>query len=236
MIPIRNVTMLLFTGAVVAAHSLAQAQTAPDAKAIVDQSSAFARDLRTVYGDFISTTTDAQGQQRPMHTQVWAEPPDKMATRHTSPKGYSTFYVNGLQSTIYVQRTNTYMISQRVDPTITSDIMGLLDAGMGPGGSLADNDGKRQITFVGKEPVAGVACNHLRVVLPGSGSADVWIADGAQPLPVYIRMALTQPSPTNGETYMRWIVNKPIPPETFQFVPPPGAKKMDGRNQPVKKQ
>ena len=207
----------MFTGATV------QAQTAPDAKPIIEKTGAFARSLKTVYGDFISTTTDRNGPH-PVHTQVWAETPDKMARRFTSPKGSTTFYVNAARTTIYTQSTNKYMSTPRVDPTITNDLMQVLEAGLGPvSPGQPDN---RQITLVGSETVAGIPCKHIRMVEAQTGTADVWIADGAQPLPVYMRSVGAGTGDIN-ESLMRWIVNKPIPPETFQFVPPPGATGRD---------
>lgn len=219
-----GVGFLLGAMLVCATHARAE-QGSPSAEAIIEQSAKFAQSVKTLYGDILSTFTARRG---PMvaRTQVWGELPDKVVTHNASSGGTTIIYQLGTQQTTFFQTKNQYVISNGASTAGASGVQDFLSVGLGTNGPLSGAVGGRQLTFIGKETVAGIPTNHLRVVLSNGTSADLFIADGAQPLPVYVRMTQGQP-PTSSEMSYRWIVDKPVPPGIFQFTPPPGATQLN---------
>lgn len=228
MMRIRTFSALLLSGALLASPNLANAQTSPEAQAVIDQNNAFVARVQTAYGD-ISTTASTNETQAPGRSQVWAQMPDKLVTRTETPTGLIALYLDGPQMATYIQQKNQYYRQQLPAPRAASDLRAMIDGGLGPKGELAGTSETRQITLIGKEPVVGIPCNHLHVELTNGTSSDLWIADGPAPLPVFQRINRTQPQPLNTETYARWVLNQPIPPQAFQFVAPPKAKAFDAR-------
>lgn len=213
--------------------SVAVAETT-DGNAILEQSSKFAQSVKTVYCDTVSTMTSDKG---PIATrmQAWAEAPDKMVTRFESLSGGGGFssYRNGAQRTTFFPKKNQYISKQTTETNIMADLQETLAGPLGKEGPFGSKAGARQVTLIGKDTIGGISTNHVRITTGNGSSGDIWFADGAQPLPVYSTIQVTQPR-MSGQSYSRWTVNQPIPAGTFRFTPPAGATDMMQRTQPNK--
>ena len=190
---------------------------AVDATKLLEQSTQFTQNLKTFYTDVSATMTQA-GQTMPMNVKMWVQMPDKMHMRMEGPMGQAT-YLDGNTMITYMSQTNQYMKMQLPESPMKQMVSGLT------GGAIVGEKQMTGATFVGKETKAGVPCNHLKVQVPGGGQGDLRIAEGAEPLPVYAIVKMAQP-PIESEARMKWVVNQPIPANTFVFTPPAGAKEI----------
>ncbi|MDZ7589355.1 MAG: DUF2092 domain-containing protein [Rubrivivax sp.] len=89
-------------------------------------------------------------------------------------------------------------------------------------------DGVTQGFVVGKSVIEGVRCDHLAFRAPHV-DWQIWIQEGAQPLPR--KLVITTRDVVNAPQFevvvTQWDLQPPITPQTFSFVPPAGAKKID---------
>jgi len=152
---------------------------------------------------------------------------------------------------IYVPRTNEYMV--RPAPSNISSV--LAELGQGPtraamawvGELLRDapfrewRERTETAQYVGLEAAADVKRHHLKIAVPNSG-LDVWVNDGDAPLITRSLLDLSglvsqdQAGEGKGEMIVtfelaNWDVNPDLPPETFRFEPPEGAKQFSGEEE-----
>ncbi len=89
-------------------------------------------------------------------------------------------------------------------------------------------DGVTSGFVVGKTVIEGVRCDHLAFRAPHA-DWQIWIEEGARPLPR--QMVITtrdQPSePQFGFVITKWNLQPPIEPQTFNFVAPKGAQRLE---------
>lgn len=80
---------------------------------------------------------------------------------------------------------------------------------------------------LGKVTVLGVVCNHLAFT-GTNADCQLWIADGAKPLPrkIVINFKNQTGSPQVTQIFSDWDLVSPISDSVFAFVPPDGANKI----------
>jgi hypothetical protein len=80
---------------------------------------------------------------------------------------------------------------------------------------------------LGKATVLGTTCNHL-VFTGANADCQIWIAEGAKPLPrkIVINFKTIEGSPQVTQIFFDWDVVSPISESVFNFVAPVGAGKI----------
>ena len=89
-------------------------------------------------------------------------------------------------------------------------------------------DGVTDGFVVGKAVIEGVLCDHLAFRAPHV-DLQIWIQNGAQPLPrkLVITTRDLDNAPQFAVTVTKWNLKPKFGAQTFAFVPPAGAKKVD---------
>lgn len=89
-------------------------------------------------------------------------------------------------------------------------------------------DGVTEGLVVGKAVIEGVRCDHL-AFRASHVDWQIWVQEGAQPLPrrLLITTRDLPGAPSFGVTMTRWNLQPSFAPQTFEFVPPAGATKVD---------
>lgn len=96
-----------------------------------------------------------------------------------------------------------------------------------------------RVGYAGLVDLDGSACHRLEIEAWGT-TWDLWVSDGPKPLAKKSVLELrgtpgarTKGMPSAGKdktlvttTYKNWAIDPKLPPETFTFIPPPGAKKV----------
>ena len=216
----RKITAFVATLAMATMACPGFSQANADAMQLLEQSTNFTKGLKTFYID-MSTTVSQGGQTMGVPMKIWAEMPDKMMMRMEGPSPTATYMV-GTRMTSYISQMNQYMTmdlpASPMKEMLTNGFTGM----SGIGGAAAK---PKEAKIVGQEVKNGTKTNHVKMTMPDGSEADLWIAEGAQPLPVFATMKMPQQQ-INTEAAMKWVVNQPIPAATFQFTPPPGATEM----------
>lgn len=101
-------------------------------------------------------------------------------------------------------------------------------------------DGVVKATYVGKEWVDGVECDHLKFIQE-QFEWDLWVSSGLKPVVIQVLSDMSKgldampgdATPGKGmkmtvlNRFSHWAVDATLPAETFQFKLPPGARKAD---------
>jgi hypothetical protein len=89
-------------------------------------------------------------------------------------------------------------------------------------------DGVTDGFVVGKAVIEGVRCDHLAFRAP-QVDLQVWVQEGAQPLPrkFVITTRDLDNAPQFGVTVTKWNLKPTFDAQTFAFIPPADAKKVD---------
>ena len=180
-------------------------------------------------------TTDGRKVELLSETQLSVARPDRIRSERLQGSGAMTFSDAGKTMTLYCKPDNTYATVSSppsLDETIDSVRKEYqIDA---PGADLLYSHPydvlTEQVTagqLVGKEYVDGVAANHL--AFQGEEvDWQIWIQDGAQPLP--LRYVITTKTLKNEPEFTlelsHWQPNVKLANSTFEFHPPPGAKRV----------
>jgi hypothetical protein len=96
------------------------------------------------------------------------------------------------------------------------------------------------VSYLGKERLDGVECDHLKFIQE-QFDWELWVSAGTKPVVVQVISDMTKSfsgmtgemSPPKGmkmvvlNRFAGWEVDGVIPAEMFEFVPPPGARKTD---------
>lgn len=102
-----------------------------------------------------------------------------------------------------------------------------------------------RVSHVGLADLDGSKCHRLEIEHRGI-QWDLWVSDGPKPLPKKIMLELggARAAPTKGApsatkektlvttVYKNWAINPKLPAETFEFTPPPGARRAEPRARP----
>ena len=198
----------------------------------------------------LQVNTEMEGMKQEISAvyDLAAEKPNRLALRYVKGMTGNTVVCNGKKLYIYALSLNRF--EEREAPKLVEQ----LAEGVGPmaGNMLfVDNllvndiyaaimDGVGSATYLGKEPVEGQDCDHLRFV-QDQFDWDLWVSVG--PKPVVVQVVSDMGKSFSGMTgdqapprgmkmlvlnrFSGWRVDETLPPDTFEFVPPPGAHKTD---------
>lgn len=162
--------------------------------------------------------------------------PDRLRVRRDSGPDELRLYYDGRSLTLWRPAKKQYVslpAPDTLDETIdfAREKLGII----APAGDLIGAnayqilmDGVTEALVVGKAVVEGVRCDHLAFRAPHV-DWQIWIEEGPRPLPR--QMVITtrdQPSqPQFGLVITKWNLQPRIEPQTFDFVAPQGAQKIE---------
>lgn len=176
------------------------------------------------------------------------EKPNLLALRHLRGMAGNSVICNGKQLVTYSPVLNRYEESE------APQSFEQLSQGVGPmsGNMLfVDNllrddvyasimDGVTKVTYMGKETLDGQECERLKFI-QDQFDWDLWVSTGLKPVVVQVLSDMTKGlSSLSGEgipdkgmkmtvlnRFSSWQIEGVLPTGTFDFKPPPGAKKAD---------
>lgn len=177
-----------------------------------------------------------------------AEKPNLLALRHLKGMSGNTVICNGKQLITYSAMLNRYeeseapqsfeQLSQGVGPM--SGNMLFVDNLLRDDVYAAIMDGVTKVSYLGKETLDGQECEHLKFI-QDQFDWDLWVSTGLKPVVVQVLSDMTkglaslsgEGIPDKGMTmtvlnrFSSWQVDGALPAGTFEFKPPPGARKAD---------
>ena len=198
----------------------------------------------------LQVNTEMEGMKQEISAvyELAAEKPNKLALRYIKGMTGNTVVCNGKKLFIYALSLNRF--EEREAPKLVEQ----LAEGVGPmaGNMLfVDNllvndiyaaimDGVTSATYIGKERIDGVDCDHVRFV-QDQFDWDLWVSSGPKPVVMQVLSdmaksfsgAVGEAAPPKGMKMMvlnrfsGWVVGGELPVSTFEFVAPPGARKTD---------
>jgi hypothetical protein len=213
----------------------------PDADEILRSMSKFLASTKTfsVSADISNelVTIDTQKLQLNGHATLVVERPSRLYAARQGKFADAEFFFDGSKLTIYGKSLQGY-VQQDVAGTIDQAITAIeLASGLSmPGADLLFSDpyavlssGIRSSGYYGMAYVAGVRCHHL-AFRTATVDWQIWVKDGDEPLPMkYVitskRVAM---SPQYSVVLSNWNTKPTIAANRFQFVAPPGARKLQG--------
>lgn len=210
---------LLFVSLLFGQATFAQTATAPPTGDALVESVQYLRGLKTYYVEVVATRTTTSASE-PVRGNIWYEAPNRYTTLVSKGSDRAALYLGPLRSVVFNAKTNEYMDLHSSTTAL------LLALSISPCSPITVVSGIRptpgQTEFLGVENVAGVTSDHFRVPAEGNGSIELWIARAPRRLPVFARASL--PGKVMFEAIPTWVVDQPISPATFEFVPPAGAR------------
>lgn len=199
----------------------------------------------------LQVNTEMEGMKQEISAvyELAAEKPNKLALRYVKGMTGNTVVCNGKKLYIYALSLNRY--EEREAPKLVEQ----LAEGVGPmaGNMLfVDNllvndiyaaimDGVLSATYIGKERIDGTECDHVRFVQE-QFDWDLWVSSGSKPVVMQVLSDMTKSfsdmsdgegTPPKGmkmlvlNRFSGWVVGGELPASTFEFDPPPGARKAD---------
>lgn len=179
---------------------------------------------------------DGQKLQTTRTASVTLKRPDRLQIEVTSPRrSHGLWYSN--KTLTFLDRTKNFYATAPAAATIDETIDAIEDR-FGIAFPMADllvadpyaNATARVKTgvYLGKATVLGVACRHL--AFTGENlDWQIWVQEGAKPLPRKIVLTYKKEAgaPQRTAILSDWDVQGPVSDETFTFVPPQGALRIE---------
>jgi hypothetical protein len=211
------------------------------ALSILDHMGHIIGDLNAVAFDH-SAAWDVPGEEFQMmqmsgRSRVYLQGPDKMfIDDRRNDNKHRGFWYNGQKFVYYSCDENNYAevnapygIIPTIDtihelygvdfpgadffyPTFTDDLIGQTD----------------RIMYLGKQTVEGKECYHI-MAYNDKVTIQIWISAERLPLPVkYVIYYKKKPgNPQYAGIFSDWMINPVFPQSMFDFIPPPGARKVE---------
>jgi hypothetical protein len=187
----------------------------------------------TTVDEKVSTT--GQKIQERKESRVLAQRPSGLRVDRRGPVGRVVFRYDGKQFSIDAIDKNVYA-TEAAPPTMERAIDDArdrlhIDAPAGdllvPHSYQALTDGLITGRYVGKEPFGDGMAHHIAVTKKDV-DYQLWISDGAQPVPLrYVITSKDMPSqPQFTVELHEWQPNAPVPAGSFAFTPRPGEKRI----------
>jgi hypothetical protein len=197
--------------------------------------STFRVDTSTV--DETKVDKDGHKVQQLAESKIAIKRPGEMRIDRMSPNGQVVFRDDGKQFSVYNSDKKIYAtapepgnLDQAADDArqqLQVDAPGVDLLASNPYQALTE--GVTDARYVGLEPMGGgVMAHHLIATRKNGITYQIWIQDGAQPLPLRYVVAGKdmRGSPQFTIELRNWQPNAPVPNDSFAFTPPPGAKKV----------
>lgn len=163
---------------------------------------------------------------------VHEQRPDRLHIEVRSPRGSREFWYQKKSLTMLDRTLNLYGVVEV--PSKIDKALDEVEERFGveiPLGDVLVADPYRSLmenvetaADLGKVTVLGAACRHLAFTGP-KADCQVWIADGAKPLPrkIVINFKTLDGSPQVTQLFSDWDLASPLSESVFTFVPPDGA-------------
>jgi hypothetical protein len=195
----------------------------------------FRVDTTTV--DETKVSKDGQKIEQLAESKMAVRRPGEMRIDRLSPNGRVVFRDDGKQFSVYNADKNVYAtapaaanLDQAADNArdqLQVDAPGVDLLASNPYGALTE--GVTEGRYIGLEPMGGgVMAHHLAVTRQNGVSYQLWIQDGAQPVP--LRYVVSDRNMRGAPQFTielhNWQPNAPIPNDSFAFTPPAGAKQV----------
>jgi hypothetical protein len=192
--------------------------------------------VETTTVDETKVDKDGQKIQELAESKIAIRRPGELRIDRTGANGRVMIRDDGKQLSIYDQQKNSYTTTQApakldqaadtVREQLQVDSPGVDLLATNPYEALTE--GATEARYIGLEPMAGGKMAHHLAVTKKDVHYQIWIQDGAQPLP--LRYVVTgkdmRGSPQFSIELHNWQPNATVPANGFQFTPPAGAKKM----------
>lgn len=183
---------------------------------------------------------DGQKLQFLASSRVTVRRPDHLRSERRGALADLVFYYDGDSITLQGRRANVFA-TMDAPPTLDEAIEVArteldIDA---PGADLLGADVYRTLMadvtsgrYVGQAEVDGVSCHHLAFRSRGGTDWQVWIQDGATPLPMrYVVVSTDVRSQPQFEVALHdWDATSAMSDAEFQFEAPPGAQRIEFRS------
>ncbi len=177
-----------------------------------------------------------------------AEKPNLLALRHLRGMAGNSVICNGKQLFTYSPVLNRYeeneaprsfeQLSQGVGPM--SGNMLFVDNLLRDDVYASIMEGVTKVSYLGKETLEGQECEHLKFI-QDQFDWDLWVSTGLKPVVIQVFSDMTKGlSSLSGEgipdkgmkmtvlnRFSNWQIEGVLPAGTFEFKPPPGARKAD---------
>jgi hypothetical protein len=235
----RCCTLIAVAGLSVAVHAQ-PAGIAPEAQRLLKASTDFLASQKQFSAETRNTLEIVlkSGQKIEFNhvARMSAQRPNKLRAERSGDLVHQVFIYDGKSLTLHNPRDKAY--AQVAAP---GTLEGMLDFArdkldiVAPAGDLLyknayDNlmDGVTDGFVVGKAVIEGAMCDHLAFRAPHV-DLQIWIQQGAQPLPrkVVITTRDLVNAPQFAVTVTKWTLKPTFGAQTFAFVAPAGAKKVD---------
>jgi hypothetical protein len=208
---------------------------------ILDHMGYIIGDLGSVVFDYRSAW-DVPGEEFQMmqmsgHSRVYLQGPDKLfIDNRRNDKKHRGFWYNGSKFVYYSYDENNYAeidAPYGIIPTI--DTIHELYGVDFPGSdffypTFTDDliDQTDRIMYLGQQTVEGKNCYHI-MAYNDKVTIQIWISAERLTLPVkFVIYYKKRPgSPQYVGVYSDWMINPVFPPSMFDFIPPPGARKVE---------
>jgi len=212
----------------------------PKADAALHRMSDYVSELKTFRVD--TTTIDEkftkQGQkiQELSSSMIAVRRPNGLRVDRISPRGHAVLRDDGNLFSLYNLDKNVY--AQAPAPATIDEAVDKLRERLqieAPGADLLMSDPYATLTeglttghYIGLEPIGDVQAHHI-AVSKGKVDYQIWIQDGAQPLPLrYVITSKDLPGQPQFTVELRnWQPNAAVPDSLFEFAAPPNAKHVD---------
>jgi hypothetical protein len=193
----------------------------------------------TTIDEKVSTT--GQKIQEIKESHLAARRPNQLRVDRRGPAGHVVFRYDGKQFSIDAIDKNVYA-TETAPPTLDAAIDDArdrlhIDA---PAGDLLVPDSYHALTdglvtgrYVGREPLGNGMAHHIAVTKKDV-DYQLWIADGAQPVPLrYVITSKDLPGqPQFTAELHNWQPNAAVPADSFAFTPRSGGKRIAFAPQP----
>ena len=193
----------------------------------------------SVQGEGVLEVVLLSGQkiQTDLDVAMTVERPNKLRASRRGEMGDQVFYYDGKTLTLASHEHGVYAVA-----AAPATLEGMLDFArdqldiVAPAADLIYRDAFRQLTdgmtagFVVSRHalLQGQPCTQLAFRKPGV-DIQVWVARGERPLPLKYVLTTTDvaASPQYSLTLSAWNTSPAVAPVLFEFLPPPGAKRVD---------
>lgn len=232
---------VLVSAAAVPAAALAQpAGIDPQATQLLKRMTDYLAGLKAfgvdTHSTIEATLTSGQKLEFDSTATVTLQRPNKLVARRGKGEVNQAYYYDGKTLTLYNPDQKVYATlaaPATIEPMLDF-ARDTLDVNA-PAGDLLYRDAYEQLMqdttaglVVGKAIVGGVRCDHL-AFRKSDVDWQIWIAEGAQPLPR--KYVITSPQVAGAPDFTvvmtRWNVAPQITDGMFVFTPPKGAKRVD---------
>lgn len=221
-----------------------QPRVASEADRVLREMSRYMTNLRAfeVKADSVLEVVAENGQKLQFlsSSKVMVRRPDRLRSERHDAERVATLYYDGNSITLFDEDANLWA-STSAPPALDEMVVFARD-NLGieaPGADLLASDvyatlmeDVRSGIYVGREHIDGIPVHHLAFRNRGGADWQIWIREGAVPLPLrYVVVSTDVPSQPQFQVNLRdWEREAQISDADFEFEPPVGARQIEFRD------